>query len=66
MTDQEARMFVEALAVPAPTVPATCPMCAGRHDLELPCDSGRARLQNDLWADDEDAGDDPLVSPRRG
>ncbi len=37
MTDQEAREFLEQLAVPNRTQPPPCPLCAGQHQLELRC-----------------------------
>jgi hypothetical protein len=39
MTDQEAREFVEALAVPEHAVPPPCPLCGQRHPLEAKCTS---------------------------
>jgi len=37
MTDQEAREFVEMLAVPRPTGPPPCPICGDPHPLETRC-----------------------------
>ena len=37
MTDQEAREFVEMLAVPRPTAPPPCPICGHPHPLESGC-----------------------------
>ncbi len=62
MTDHEATMFVQALSVPSPTVPADCPFCSGRHSLEVQCGSGRAIVQDRLWAEEPDPVD-PLVIP---
>jgi hypothetical protein len=37
MTDQQAREFVEALAVPQRTSPPQCPICGHSHPLEAKC-----------------------------
>jgi len=37
MTDQQAREFVEMLAVPQDTDPPPCPICGFRHQLEAAC-----------------------------
>ena len=37
MTDQEAREFVEMLAVPEAAEPPPCPICGCRHPLETSC-----------------------------
>jgi hypothetical protein len=37
MTDQEAREFVEMLAVPESTDPPPCPVCGHTHPLETGC-----------------------------
>jgi len=38
MTDQEAREFVELLAVPDSTDPPLCPLCGQDHPLEMRCE----------------------------
>jgi hypothetical protein len=40
-TDQQARQFVEMLAVPAPSAPPPCPLCRHGHALEQRCASDR-------------------------
>jgi hypothetical protein len=37
MTDQEAREFVEMLAVPEAAEPPPCPICGRDHPLETRC-----------------------------
>jgi len=37
MTDQQAREFVETLAVPQRTSPPPCPICGHSHLLETKC-----------------------------
>ena len=37
MTDQEAREFVEMLAVPEASEPPACPICGRGHPLETSC-----------------------------
>ena len=37
MTDQEAREFVEMLAVPEEAEPPPCPICGFEHPLETRC-----------------------------
>ena len=37
MTDQEAREFVQMLAVPQSTDPPPCPLCGRNHQLEAGC-----------------------------
>jgi hypothetical protein len=37
MTDQEAREFVEMLAVPEAAEPPPCPNCGRGHPLEIRC-----------------------------
>jgi hypothetical protein len=37
MTDQQAREFVEALAVPEHADPPPCPLCGQSHPLESKC-----------------------------
>jgi hypothetical protein len=37
MTEQEAREFIEMLAVPERSQPPPCPLCQTRHRLELRC-----------------------------
>ena len=37
MTDQQAREFVEMLAVPQATDPPPCPICGSSHQLEVAC-----------------------------
>ena len=37
MTDQQAREFVEALAVPEHADPPPCPICGQSHPLESKC-----------------------------
>jgi hypothetical protein len=37
MTDQEAREFVEMLAVPEAAEPPPCPICGRGHSLEAGC-----------------------------
>jgi hypothetical protein len=37
MTDQEAREFVEKLAVPEAAAPPPCPICGRGHPLEASC-----------------------------
>jgi hypothetical protein len=37
MTDQEAREFVEMLAVPEAAEPPPCPICGRGHPLETSC-----------------------------
>jgi hypothetical protein len=37
MTDQEAREFVEMLAVPEASEPPACPICGCGHPLETSC-----------------------------
>jgi hypothetical protein len=37
MTEQEAREFVELLAVPESAEPPPCPICGCGHPLETPC-----------------------------
>jgi len=38
MTDQEAREFVEMLAVPEAAEPPPCPICGCGHPLETRCE----------------------------
>jgi hypothetical protein len=42
MTEQEAREFVELLAVPEAAEPPPCPICGCGHPLETPCPSAGA------------------------
>jgi hypothetical protein len=37
MNEQQAREFVEMLAVPKPAVPPPCPLCGEHHPLEARC-----------------------------
>jgi hypothetical protein len=41
MTDQEAREFVEMLAVPETPQPPPCPLCGVEHPLESGCSGPR-------------------------
>ena len=41
MTDQEAREFVEMLAVPEAAEPPPCPICGRGHPLETRCAHSR-------------------------
>jgi phage/plasmid primase-like uncharacterized protein len=50
MTDQEAREFLERLAVPNRTQPPPCPLCGGQHQLELRCAELASRLTSALVA----------------
>ena len=50
MNDQQAREFVEMLAVPERTAPPPCPLCGTGHALEARCgiDRGPLRLAREI------------------
>jgi hypothetical protein len=50
MTDQQAREFVEALAVPEHADPPPCPLCGQRHPLEAKCLSADLERHEDVTA----------------
>jgi hypothetical protein len=50
LTDQQAREFVEALAVPEHADPPPCPLCGRRHPLESKCPSADPERDDHLTA----------------
>jgi hypothetical protein len=50
MTDQQAREFVEALAVPEHADPPSCPLCGQRHPLQSKCTSADVERPDPLTA----------------
>jgi hypothetical protein len=50
MTDQQAREFLQRLAVPERTAAPPCPLCQSRHRLESRCAERASRLTSAMVA----------------